>query len=77
LPDARGGGWKRRRIYGLRMTISRWSHRVFAATRAMRMPCLYWIWARSMGKIYRAVYWLDRRSLTERLRTKFRIGGNR
>jgi coenzyme F420-reducing hydrogenase beta subunit len=61
--DANAGGWKRRRIYDLRMAISHWSHRVFAAARALQMPGLYGAWARSMRSLYRMEYWLGRGGL--------------
>jgi coenzyme F420-reducing hydrogenase beta subunit len=73
VPDARAGGWKRRRIYDLRMAISHQSHLVFAAARTMNAFWIYQTWARVMRKLYRGIYWLDRGPLSERLLKKMRL----
>jgi coenzyme F420-reducing hydrogenase beta subunit len=66
-PDARVVGWKRRRIYDLRMAISHWSHRVFAAARALHSPWLYRFWARCVRTLYRTEYLFGRGGLRKRL----------
>ena len=70
--DPTGGGWKRRRIYDLRMRISWWSHHLFAVARATRLFWVYRLWARAVGAVYRSLYWCDRDRLSQRLRQKLR-----
>jgi hypothetical protein len=69
--DPAGGGWKRRRIYDLRMRISRWSHHVFAVARTTKLFWVYRLWARTVAALYRGVYWCDRGRLSQRSRQKF------
>jgi hypothetical protein len=67
-PNPHAGGWKRRRIYDLRVAISAGSHGVFSVARRLRAYWIYRGWAWGMGRLYRGVYWLDRGSVKQRLR---------
>jgi hypothetical protein len=68
--DAHAGGWKRRRIYALRMAISRWSHLVFFFSRKLRAYWVYRGWAWMMSRAYRTIYWCDRGRLSQRIKQK-------
>ncbi len=46
---------RRRLIYAMRMSISRWSHRMFALARALRWPGLYVAWGRAVVAMYHAL----------------------
>jgi coenzyme F420-reducing hydrogenase beta subunit len=69
-PDARAGGWKRRRIYALRMTISRWSHPVYFLASKLGAYWIYRCWASMMAAAYRTIYWCDRGRLSQRIKQK-------
>ena len=53
-PDALAPTPQRRRIYALRASISRWSHRMFRIARALRIRAIYLLWARAALTIYHA-----------------------
>ena len=72
-PGAGTLGWRRRLVYRTRAGISRWSHRMARAARALHMPSLYVGWAKasltlyqgliySRGRTGRVFDWLERRS---------------
>jgi len=46
---------RRRMIYRMRMSISRWSHRMFALSRALHWPGLYVAWGRAAVGVYHAL----------------------
>jgi coenzyme F420-reducing hydrogenase beta subunit len=48
---------RRKLVYRMRYAIARWSHRVFAAARAIKAPRLYTGWARSMLRLYQSLAW--------------------
>lgn len=50
-----GLGARRRMIYGMRLAISFWSHRVFWLARTLHLPGLYLSWARLMLSCYHAL----------------------
>ena len=37
--------------------IARWSHRMMRLSRALRIPKLYVVWARTMLRLYQSVTW--------------------
>lgn len=69
-PDSHAGGWKRRRIYALRLTISRWSHVVYFFANKLRAPWIYRCWALAMSSAYRMIYWCDRGRVPQRIKQK-------
>jgi coenzyme F420-reducing hydrogenase beta subunit len=48
---------RRKLVYRLRFLIARWSHRMFRLARALGMPAIYTIWARTMLRFYQSVTW--------------------
>ena len=54
-PGAAGLKPRRRMIYAMRMSISRWSHRMFALSRALHWPGLYVAWGRAAVGAYHAL----------------------
>jgi coenzyme F420-reducing hydrogenase beta subunit len=68
--DSHAGGWKRRRIYALRMTISRWSHPVYFVASKLRAYWIYRCWASTMAAAYRTIYWCDRGRVSQRIKQK-------
>ncbi|WP_186417319.1 Coenzyme F420 hydrogenase/dehydrogenase, beta subunit C-terminal domain [Bosea sp. CS1GBMeth4] len=54
-PGSDGITLRRRLVYRMRASISRWSHRVFRLARALRLPSLYLLWARAALAIYQAL----------------------
>lgn len=48
---------RRKLVYRMRYSIARWSHRMMALARALRMPSLYTAWARSALRLYQAMTW--------------------
>jgi len=68
--DSHGGGWKRRRIYVLRMAISRWSHPIYFLAQKLHAYWIYCGWAWLMTRAYRTIYWCDRGRLSQRIKQK-------
>ncbi|HZY68926.1 MAG TPA: Coenzyme F420 hydrogenase/dehydrogenase, beta subunit C-terminal domain [Devosia sp.] len=60
--------WRRKLVYRMRQTISRWSHRVFWLARTTGQPKLYTGWAKRTLRLYQALTysrgrlgaWIDR-----------------
>ncbi|MFL6730969.1 MAG: Coenzyme F420 hydrogenase/dehydrogenase, beta subunit C-terminal domain [Sphingomicrobium sp.] len=48
---------RRKLVYRMRYAIARWSPRIFAAARALRMPSLYIRWARTVLRFYQSITW--------------------
>jgi coenzyme F420-reducing hydrogenase beta subunit len=48
---------RRKLVYRLRFAIARWSHRMFRLARALHMPAVYTLWARSILGLYQSVAW--------------------
>ncbi len=46
---------RRKLIYRLRLSISRWSHKLFMIARLSRLPALYIFWARVLATVYHRV----------------------
>lgn len=68
--DPSAGGWKRRRIYLLRMAISRWSHPIYLVARRLHAYWIYRCWAWVMSRAYRTIYWCDRGRVSQRIKQK-------
>lgn len=54
-PNARLPSMRRRLVYSSRQAISAWSHRVFRLSRAVGIPALYVVWARTAAGVYHAL----------------------
>ena len=48
---------RRKLVYRLRYSIARWSHRMFAIAKALRVPAVYVFSARMMLRLYQSVTW--------------------
>ncbi|MFL6720582.1 MAG: Coenzyme F420 hydrogenase/dehydrogenase, beta subunit C-terminal domain [Sphingomonas sp.] len=48
---------RRKLVYRLRFGIARWSHVMLRLARAVRMPAIYTMWARTMLRLYQSVTW--------------------
>ncbi|MGN6849122.1 MAG: Coenzyme F420 hydrogenase/dehydrogenase, beta subunit C-terminal domain [Sphingomicrobium sp.] len=48
---------RRKLVYRLRYSIARMSHPMLRAARALRMPGIYTLWARSVLRLYQSVTW--------------------
>jgi coenzyme F420-reducing hydrogenase beta subunit len=48
---------RRKLVYRLRFSIARMSHPMLRAARALRMPGIYTLWARSILRLYQSVTW--------------------
>jgi coenzyme F420-reducing hydrogenase beta subunit len=48
---------RRKLVYRMRHAIARWSHRMFRLARALRMPVIYTLWARTALRLYQSVAW--------------------
>lgn len=54
-PGSDGITPRRKLVYRMRAWNSRWSHRVFALARALRLPAIYLQWARAALQVYQAL----------------------
>lgn len=57
LPMTYGISKRRRAIYAMRQSISRWSHRMFWLARRLDRPGLYLGWARAVLRLYQGLTW--------------------
>jgi coenzyme F420-reducing hydrogenase beta subunit len=48
---------RRKLVYRMRHAIAHWSHRMFRLARALRMPAIYTLWARSALRLYQSLTW--------------------
>jgi coenzyme F420-reducing hydrogenase beta subunit len=48
---------RRKLVYRMRHAIARWSHPVFRLARALRMPAIYTLWARTALRLYQSLTW--------------------
>jgi coenzyme F420-reducing hydrogenase beta subunit len=55
VPPSRAIARRRKLIYRMRQSISRWSHRMFRLARALRWPALYVAWGRATVAAYQGL----------------------
>lgn len=48
---------RRKLVYRLRHANARWSHPMFRLARALQMPAIYTVWARTALRFYQSVTW--------------------